>query len=56
MYAWLWRRLPGPRWARVLQAVLLASLVVLALFLWVFPIVTPLLPFDQVTLEGNASQ
>ena len=51
MYAALWRRLPGGRLARVIQALVLVSVVVAILFLWVFPAVTPHLPFEDVTIE-----
>ncbi|WP_418607221.1 hypothetical protein [Georgenia sp. SUBG003] len=37
MYAAIWRLLPGPRWLRVIEAVVLALAVVWALFTWVFP-------------------
>ena len=39
MYAALWRILPGPTWAKVLQLVALAALVVVVLVVWVFPVV-----------------
>lgn len=51
MYAWIWRRLPGPTWARVLIACGLATAVVLVLFEWVFPWLAPILPFQQQTVE-----
>jgi hypothetical protein len=51
MYAALWRRLPGGRLARVIQALVLVSVVVAILFLWVFPAVAPHLPFEDVTIE-----
>lgn len=47
MYAWLFRRLPGPLWVRILLAVLLVAALVVALFTWVFPAISPLLPFDD---------
>lgn len=50
MYAALWRALPGPRWAKALQAAALAVLVVLVCFTWVFPAVAPLLPFNDGTV------
>ena len=50
MYAWIWRRLPGPLAARLLLAVLLVAVVVLVLFTEVFPRVEPLLPFNSVTV------
>ena len=43
MYAALWRLLPGPRWARTLQCLVLFGLVVWVLFQWVFPALSPLL-------------
>ena len=51
MYAALWRRLPGGCLARVIQALVLVAVVVAVLFLWVFPAVTPHLPFEDVTIE-----
>jgi uncharacterized membrane protein YjfL (UPF0719 family) len=54
MYAALWRRLPGGRLARVIQALVLVAVVVAVLFLWVFPAVTPHLPFEDVTIEPTA--
>ncbi len=52
MYAALWRRLPGGRAAKSLQMLLLAVAVVAVLFLWVFPTVTPHLPFENVTIDA----
>lgn len=52
MYAALWRALPGPRWAKALQCLLLALAVVAVLFTWVFPAVSPLLPFTGNTVGG----
>lgn len=54
MYAALWRALPGGRLAKSLEALLLALAVVAILFLWVFPAVTPYLPFENVTIETPA--
>lgn len=50
MYAALWRALPGPTWARVLQCLALAALVVVVCFGWVFPWLEPLVPFADVTV------
>ncbi|MBC7297653.1 MAG: hypothetical protein H5T82_02020 [Demequina sp.] len=53
MYAWIWRHLPGPVWTRTIVAVLTLAIVVLALFEWVFPAVSALLPFqDQTVTDG----
>ncbi|GGO94988.1 hypothetical protein [Actinomyces gaoshouyii] len=37
MYGLIWRRLPGPVWLRLIEALVLAALVVLGLFEFVFP-------------------
>lgn len=55
MYAALWRRLPGNRTAKTLEALALFLLVVAVLFLWVFPWVAPHLPFEDVTVEPAPS-
>ena len=52
MYAWIWRHLPGPRWARATIAVLALAIIVLVLFEWVFPEVSALLPFQEQTVDG----
>ena len=50
VYGWIWRRLPGGLWMKLLFAFILASLVVVLLFGWVFPWAEPHLPF-----AGNGS-
>ena len=52
MSAWLWRTMPGPLAARVLQSLVLLSAVVVALFLWLFPWVESQLPYSDVTVPG----
>ena len=47
MYGWLFRRLPGPLWVRILLTVLLLSAIVVALFGWGFPALSPHLPFED---------
>ncbi|GAA1634564.1 hypothetical protein [Georgenia ruanii] len=47
MYAAIWRLLPGPRWLKALEAVVLALAVVAVLFAWVFPALA-----DSVSLFG----
>ena len=51
MYAWIWRRLPGPIGMRVTFAVALALAVVALLMFVIFPWLEPLLPFNQVTTQ-----
>lgn len=49
MYAWIWRRLPGPTAAKLLQAVVLVVAAVALLLLVIFPWLEPRLPFNEVT-------
>ena len=51
MYAALWRHLPGPRWVKAVQCLVLALLVVAACFTWVFPAVSPQ---DQRVISTSA--
>lgn len=56
MYGWIFRRLPGPLWVRILTAVLLAAAAVLALMTYVFPWLSEfsfLSPFTDSTIEGS---
>lgn len=53
MYAWIWRHLPGPAPVRALLSLALVAGVVAVLFLWVFPWLTPRLPFTDVTVDGQ---
>ena len=55
MYAALWRRLPGGRLAKSLSALVLFAATVVILFGWVFPAVASLLPFEDVTVQGQPS-
>lgn len=52
MYGWIWRHLPGGVGVKASVAVVLVIGVVVALFLWVFPWASPLLPFQQQTVGG----
>ena len=51
MYAALWRILPGPVWVRVVTLVVLATLVLTALVLWVFPVIDQLTSPQDVIVE-----
>ena len=51
MYGWLWRRLPGSRAVKSVEALGLFVVVVLVLFVWVFPWLEPRLPFNDVTVD-----
>ena len=52
MYGWIWRHLPGNTVVRSLISALLVLGVVYLLFQYVFPWAEPLLPFNDVTVDG----
>lgn len=52
MYAWLYRRLPGPTPMRVLLVVLLLAAFILLLMEVVFPAVEHLMPYTDVAVQG----
>ncbi|MFC7404650.1 hypothetical protein [Georgenia alba] len=37
MYGLIWRLLPGPRWFKAIEALILVAAVVAVLFTWVYP-------------------
>jgi hypothetical protein len=51
MYGFIWRHLPGPLLLRILLALVLVAAVVAVLFLWVFPAVAPVMPFNNGTVN-----
>lgn len=51
MYELLWRMIPAGWPVKVLVLAVLAFGVLAALFLWVFPVVAPLVPFNDQTVE-----
>jgi hypothetical protein len=51
MYGFIWRHLPGPLAVRILLAFVLLAAVVAVLFLWVFPAVAPIMPFNNGTVD-----
>ncbi len=53
MYAWLWRRLPGPWPAKLAAALVGLAAVVALLFTVVFPWAEPRLPFSNVTVDST---
>lgn len=50
MYGWLWRHLPGPVVVRLLILLVLAVGVLAACFVWVFPWLSPYMPFNDTTV------
>jgi hypothetical protein len=55
IYAAIWRALPGPLAVRVLLAIVLVLAVVAFCFLWLFPRVAPLMPFNDNTVDPSAA-
>ena len=51
MYGLLWRVIPGPWPVKLVMLAVLLVGVLVALFLWVFPVVAPLVPFNEQTVE-----
>lgn len=51
MYSYLWRLLPGPWPVRTAIALVLALAAVAALFVWGFPVLAPLMPFNDGTVS-----
>jgi hypothetical protein len=52
MYGWIWRRLPGNRWLKSLQCLVLLVGVVALLFLVVFPWLDPRLPWNRASVNA----
>ena len=51
MYGFIWRHLPGPLLVRLLLALILVLAVVAVLFVWVFPALAPIMPFNNGTVD-----
>ena len=55
LYAAIWRVLPGPLAVRVLLAAVLVLAFVAFCFLWLFPRIAPLMPFNDNTVDPSAA-
>lgn len=53
MYSWIWRVLPGGLPGKLVLSLLLLAGAVCLLFFVVFPAVEPLVPFGDVTVDGQ---
>ena len=53
VYAWIWRKLPGPWPVKLVEALVAFAVVVLLLFTVVFPWLEPRLPFNDVTVDDG---
>lgn len=50
IYGLIWRILPGPKALKVFEALALVLAVIAALFTWVFPLISPYMPFTENTV------
>lgn len=50
-YGFIWRILPGPKPVKILLYAVLILAVVAALFTWVFPVLEPYMPGNDITVE-----
>jgi hypothetical protein len=55
LYAAIWRALPGPLWVRLVLAVALLALAVAFCFLWLFPRIAPIMPFNDNTVDPGGA-
>jgi hypothetical protein len=56
VYGWIWRTLPGGLPGKLAGCAVLLTAAVALLFFVVFPAVEPLLPFGDVTVDGEVVQ
>ena len=54
MYGPLWRLLPGSWPVKAFLSMILAAGVVVLCFLWVFPTIAPLMPFNDNTIQTGS--
>ncbi len=52
MYGWIWRKLPFGLPGKIIGSLLLVGAALWLLWYHVFPALEPLLPFDDVQVEG----
>lgn len=55
MYDWIWRRLPGRRGPKIVEALALVAAAVALLFLVVFPYVEPRLPWNRSVVTAPSA-
>ena len=56
MYAFIWRKLPFGIWGKLTGSVVMITAIGVLLWYVVFPLATPLLPFDDVQVGTNSSE
>lgn len=52
MYGALWRVLPGPWWVRLFIMLVAAAAILMALVMWVFPVIDQMVAPQDVTVDG----
>jgi len=55
MYSWIWEKLPGSWPIKLAEAIVALAVVVVVLFVAVFPAVEPNLPFNNVTVDEGVT-
>jgi hypothetical protein len=50
VYGWIWRHLPGPTSVKALIVAVGVLAVLTVCFIWVFPVISPLMPFNGSTV------
>ena len=55
IYAAIWRLLPGPLAVKLLLSLVLVLAVVVFCFLWLFPRIAPVMPFNDNTVDPAAT-
>jgi hypothetical protein len=53
VYGALWRHLPGPKWFRAFTLLCLAMIAIWACFEYLFPWMSEVLPFNELTVEED---
>ena len=51
MYLYLWRRLPGGTFLKIIQLLILASILIFVLFEWAFPYLAQILFTESSTVD-----
>ena len=54
LYGAIWRALPGPLAVKLLLSLVLVLAVVAFCFLWLFPRIAPVMPFNDNTVDPSA--
>lgn len=53
MYGWIWRSMPFGPWGKLLGSLALLASVVILLWFVLFPIIEPIMPFNNVQMPAS---